>query len=212
MKKLSFIAGLALLVCTNVSALDFREKVNTDTKAVTSDTKLYQPIGKIGTFTPGIFLENATTYKNENVSGLTLIDAMIDHKSGLGVYGEVKFGYDSTLDDQPNPILRLGAQYFKKFGDFSLYLSPLFGKDHALLIGEVNYRPAISKNLTLIAQIKNTTFLDKTFSHYSTTQNIVLGINHKSGFGGGLELNVTETTAKGTNVKSTIGPWIGYKW
>jgi len=140
----------------------------------------------------GIFVRNRTTVDyNNQVSPFTLADLTFNIAGGLDAVAEVQ------MAPGMGAVPRLGVQYFKAFGDFSVY-GLATGKarenPNAEMIVLLRYMPRLSERIKGFAQVEALSDIGRTGHEYST-QRIRLGLDI-SGYRLGAAADLVETGNK----------------
>ena len=187
--------GLATLALAAALASPFSAKAGGEVelmvgnKAHTVDVKLF---GKLAEGT-GLLARTrvGVDYKN-NSNALTFLDIYQNIGKGLSVALVPQYTSDNGL------IVMAGPQYMGKFGDLStiaLLATSLEEKPSYTLITSTSYKPKLTSDLNLAAQLETTNIFNNQ-GHVFSSERVRLGLA-KNSFEGGVAADFTQTGKEG---------------
>ena len=188
--------GLATLALAVTLASPFSAKADgavelmAGNKAHTADVKLFGKVAK----NTGLLARTrvGVDYEN-NSSALTFLD----------IYQSLGKGFSAALVPQYTPakglVMMAGPQYIGRWKDLStviLLATSLEENPSYNLITSTSYRPKLTSDLNLAAQLETTNIFNN-HGHVFSTERARLGLA-KNGFGVGVATDITQTGKEGT--------------
>ena len=188
--------GLATLALAAALASPFSAKAGGEVelmagnKAHTADVKLF---GKVAENTGLLARTRVGVDYENNSSALTFLDLYQSLGKGFSAALVPQYTSDNGL------VVMAGPQYIGKFGDLgtiALLATSLEEKPSYTLITSTSYKPKLTSDLNLAAQLETTNIFNNQ-GHVFSSERVRLGLA-KNGFEGGFAADITQIGKEGT--------------